>query len=762
MAYAIRWLGEWSGQDPGTLLADLPGDAGELAPYRRLLAGDQRPTAPGAPLLSIFSWVRDPNSQVEVPQLYWRPRGLSLDEVPRPVDKAQAGQAEERMALWAGFQEEAAQVLRLPTDADARFETFTHLLHKWAWAVPCSYGEPGVSLYDEFRALSALVHASGCAATPAGEFLLVGGDIPGIQEFVYTITSKGAAKGLRGRSFFLQLLGDAVVRRLLVELGLPETNVVYAAGGNFMLLGPAEAESQIEEIGAAINRQLLAAFEGDLSLCLACYPLPAAQVGSAGFAEASRQLHRQLGRQKHRRFADLAGENWEMVFAPKGQGGVQFCGVCQHERRADEEGHTLDDGGWKCNRCHGFEELAQAIARDSLFMLVSDRRPGSRGKGWQELLWQLTGRWYDFPDLKREMAAGSRVYSVNYLDFLGENAQGFRLIANTTPRDDKGQVQTFEELADAATGLKRVGVLRMDVDDLGRVLTQWLPERTMASTSALSHALDRFFNGWLDAICREVGADPQMAGVPGNRGDLLYVIYAGGDDLFVVGAWDLIPLLAGRIQQRFATYVGDNPFLHISAGITLEDRKFPLYRAAERAGEAEGKAKGHIRPDGRRKDAICFLDTVVGWEDWEFVRQQKEDILWLIGEDAENKARKEEERERRLPRALLQVVQSLHQLYRTGLRDARRRIRWENRRRPPDKKLPLPNPQIFFGRWAWMQAYSLTRMAQRSKNEEVKKRLMGLQKALMQPDTVRYSGLAARWAEYLTRGSERQEKRSEG
>jgi len=27
---------------------------------------------------------------------------------------------------------------------------------------------------------------------------------------------------------------------------------------------------------------------------------------------------------------------------------------------------------------------------------------------------------------------------------------------------------------------------------------------------------------------------------------------------------------------------------------------------------------------------------------------------------------------------------------------------------------------------------------------------------------VRYSGLAARWAEYLTRGSERQEKRSEG
>ncbi len=59
------------------------------------------------------------------------------------------------------------------------------------------------------------MHASGCGPEPAPTFSLVGGDIPGIQRTIYTITSKGAAKGLRGRSAFIQLLGDAVVRRVL-------------------------------------------------------------------------------------------------------------------------------------------------------------------------------------------------------------------------------------------------------------------------------------------------------------------------------------------------------------------------------------------------------------------------------------------------------------------------------------------------------------------------------------------------------------------
>jgi CRISPR-associated protein Csm1 len=273
----------------------------------------------------------------------------------------------------------------------------------------------------------------------------------------------------------------------------------------------------------------------------------------------------------------------------------------------------------------------------------------------------------------------------------------------------------------------------MDVDELGRVFSEGVPDLTLPKLSALSGAMDLFFSGYLNVLVRAQAEND------------LYIIYAGGDDLFIVGAWHHLPDLAEAIRNQFKAFTGNNPVLSLSGGITLEGAKFPLYRAAERAGEAEGKAKGHTRPDGGAKDALCFLDTVVGWEDWGVVRQQKDEILWLIG------VRDSSEDKRRLSRALLQVVQSIHQLYRTGLRDARRRVRRENRQRPPDKKLPLPKPQMFFGRWAWMQAYSLVRMARRSRDDKVKTRIMDLQKALMQPAMVRYSGLAARWAEYLTR-----------
>jgi CRISPR-associated protein Cas10/Csm1 subtype III-A len=69
--------------------------------------------------------------------------------------------------------------------------------------------------------------------------LLVGGDISGIQKFIYTISSKGAARMLRGRSFYLQLLTEALLRYTLVELGLPYSNVIYSGGGHFYLTGTA-------------------------------------------------------------------------------------------------------------------------------------------------------------------------------------------------------------------------------------------------------------------------------------------------------------------------------------------------------------------------------------------------------------------------------------------------------------------------------------------------------------------------------------------
>ncbi|NLD46908.1 MAG: type III-A CRISPR-associated protein Cas10/Csm1, partial [Clostridiaceae bacterium] len=49
-------------------------------------------------------------------------------------------------------------------------------------------------------------------------FLLVRADISGIQNFIYTISSKGALKSLRGRSFYLEIMTEYIADEILNSL----------------------------------------------------------------------------------------------------------------------------------------------------------------------------------------------------------------------------------------------------------------------------------------------------------------------------------------------------------------------------------------------------------------------------------------------------------------------------------------------------------------------------------------------------------------
>lgn len=739
IGWAVEALARWTGES--SVPIKMPEEAVDwFSRYGKLLSPNWEPRqGKGDRLQSIFSLIRAQDGQAAQP-FFVPARPLSLETL------LPTGQEMSRGELWNGF---IGEFGRLPK-GEKRFETFIHLFYKYAWALPCTYGEPGVSLYEEFKALAALVHASGGAEKPAEEFLLVGGDIPGIQDFVYTITSKGAAKGLRGRSFFLQLLGDAMVRRLVTNLGLCPANVIYSAGGNFTLLAPAGSEPMLEAWQTEFNRALLKEFEGDLYLALAWESLPQSGVKAPGFAAVRERLGAKVAAAKNHRFAEVvAKDGWKAIFEPQGRGGLEgYCHACQREPPLDERlVEEITEGGEavsKCKQCRGFEVLAGAIAHDDLWAIVCDADETARkDDGWQGLLARLTGFAYRFEHEPPQTRGAETVYAFNDTDLA--RVSGFRFVANVTPHIEEAdrewirehsdldleippgeRIKDFALLALQSEGIPRVGVLRMDVDNLGAIFGQYL-RGSLAQVSALSAALDLFFTGHLNHVCGEINA-------LGECKNVLYTIYAGGDDLFVVGAWDRMPMLAERIRGDFAAYTGHNPHLTLSGGVTLEGRKFPLYRAAERAGEAEAKAKGYTRPDGRHKDAFCFLGQAVGWgEEWKLLRETKETLSALIGVG--------------VPRSLLRVAQTLHAQFITARRQA---IKTERRagRKPVSGRL-------YWGRWAWMAAYSLTRLA-RGRPKDQEDRILNLQREWIESGKrIHLLGLAARWAEYQLRGGEK-------
>ncbi len=185
-----------------------------------------------------------------------------------------------------------------PAD-DTYFETWTHLIRRIASTTPGRRGEAGVSLYHEFKLLSALIHAA--LLSPRGlqdNFTLISGDFPGVQNTIYTISSDGATKGVRGRSFFLQLLAECTVRRLLADVGeLPITNVLKLAGGNFLILAPAGVAEHVAALNAELSRGLLDLFYGDISLITATLPVNALAL-SKPINELYSQLKQSEGRRK--------------------------------------------------------------------------------------------------------------------------------------------------------------------------------------------------------------------------------------------------------------------------------------------------------------------------------------------------------------------------------------------------------------------------------------------------------------------------------
>jgi len=610
------------------------------------------------------------------------------------------------------------------------FLAFCNLFRKYAWALPARRGGAGVSLFEEWKAVAAMLFASGkdWQKGPAAGFTLVGGDIAGIQDFVYTITSKGAAKGLRGRSFFVQLLGEAVIERLLDELGLSAANVIYAAGGNFMLLAPRLSESVggktveaiLEQTRAEMEQALLDEFRGDMALSLAWTPLPSLEIGSHDFTDkASRSLKEFIAERKRARFSDMAKTRWEALFAPQGSPGNHYCTVCQTPL-AKGEGTPMPGGeAFICQACDSFGKLARSLGK-AAFLSVGDPPPSP--EKWQTALFKVSGRWFSFKK------GSGVVYALNDTDFLNHGAHGFRFLANVTPyvtendikrwqaepeegeaEPQKGDVRTFSQMAADAKGVHGIGVLRMDVDNLGQVMIGGLKPRTMAATSALSSALDMFSAGYLNHICKEIQKD---------RPETLYVIYSGGDDLFILGAWDLMPELAAKIQAEFRQYTGDNPSLTISGAATLEGAKFPLYQAAERAGEAEEKAKAYRRPgNGIEKDAFHFLGLEVGWEEWDEVLRFREDIRIALEGGAS--------------KALLQILQDIYAQY-------------EHQRAKTKAEL---------GPWIWRGAYALSRLAGRipKQNQEAREAVARLAQSCLHPSKIRFAGLAARWVELLER-----------
>jgi len=615
-------------------------------------------------------------------------------------------------ALWDSFVAECQAIGR--DDFRLLADQLLALLEKYTMFIPSATGksETDISLFHHLKstaAIAACLHRDGLDPAALNEQLtafdnpagsgravayLVGGDVSGIQSFIYNLRAKGALKGLRGRSLYLQLLPEALAGMVLDEFELSRANLLYCGGGHFYALVPAVADvaSRLAGIGRRVDKALFDAHSGRLNVAYASQELKPQDFGRERFGKAWDDLHASLAREKKRRFGSLLAqpEGVVEVLGPSGSGGEKpACSVCGDE--TDEKGA---DGNPLCSMCTSFADLSLSLTEATVMVEVRTDRRVEHPRTWFDVLANV-GREYRF---ERKPGHEGSAWLLNGTDFVQQDLNGFRFLAKHVPEGKSGTA-SLEEIAERGDGIQHWGVVRADVDNLSETFKEGLkPDRSISRLSMLSYLLSYFFSARVQAIAQE-----------GDYRDKVYLAYSGGDDLFAIGPWSILPDFAERINDDFARFTSER--LMLSGGIFVAPSdKFPVYEAADLAGDAESRAKSE---NPKEKNRLNFLGSTVRWNELDDVRAVKNDLVGLLADG--------------LPKSILGILRSS----------------WQQQKEAKHGEIPMYP--------IWRLLYAFKRLKTRS-NKELAKRIDELEHKVVAGNGLHpHLDLIIRWTEYEAR-----------
>ena len=435
-------------------------------------------------------------------------------------------------------------------------------------------------------------------------YRLVSGDISGIQDFIYTIPSKGALKTLRGRSLYIDLLLEEFIDEYLEQIGLSRANVLYSGGGHFYILAPniEDIKKSIDKLQAKMNRWLMENIGINLYLAIGTAECSANNLMKS---EAQGNLfaivNKKLKDDKTIRYSK--DEDFlEHIFNVEKEKDTakKECNIC----------HNLVDKLWKynsdeeiaCEFCLNLYKLGQDILTQDLVFVISEEKidGGIKIFGKDKDLYMYAVNIEDIDMFKGKIL---RIYSKNNLL---ENDLAIRLyLADYSAKNENDEVMTFDDLAKSSCkidkGIKRLGVLRLDVDDLGIAFSSGfvsdkdkiednLRYATLSRYADLSKDISMFFKVAINKICAGdltgcVDFEEKVFnifGIAKAQKRKVNIIYAGGDDLFLVGAWDEVLEVAIDINRAFKQFT--NGRLTLSAGMAMFSPTYPISKMAEIAG----------------------------------------------------------------------------------------------------------------------------------------------------------------------------------
>lgn len=608
--------------------------------------------------------------------------------------------------LWNNFCHELKDVKK--DDPDNFFFTLYYLLKKYTSFIPSAvwYSKADVSLFDHMKTTCAI---SDCLYAFADDtnidnlidcytrlhknepidkekkatiekpvIQLIGGDVSGIQNFIYTIISKRATKSLKGRSLYIDLLTEAVAKYILETFGLCIANLLYCAGGRFYILAPSNLD--ITEIRKEISKRILKEFNGHLYIALDSVNIYINDFLPGLFSKKWGEVGRLLNKRKMGKFKEILDT---VSFEPRET--TDSCNVCGNPVYKNEELIVSGDVK-KCRLCKLFEDLAVEFDKDYLIWIKNNAK-GRNG------VFPVFDRGVLFSNSIPKADDILSVVKINDTTFKEKlnHPFEFRFLLSSKRK-------VFDELADKSQGLKRWGVIKGDVDNLGRIFSEGLGDfATISRMSTLSGMISYFFSGWMHRICLDFD-------------EYVYPVYSGGDDFFIIASWDKIPLISKRIYDDFRVFTCNNPSITLSIGTDIAPSvKYPISKISGFAEKNLEKAKNQPGKDG-----MVLFGKPFKWNDFNSLYRSMEKLSEFI----ENN---------KVSHSFLQKINSVYYLYENEVaKHGHLKVRFDDR----------------YGKWRWLLSYLVARERFPRREEWMK----------FFSENIRYMDVIIRWIEFKNRG----------
>jgi CRISPR-associated protein Csm1 len=441
-------------------------------------------------------------------------------------------------------------------------------------------------------------------------FLLIAGDFFGIQNFIFDkVKAKYASKMLRSKSAYVEILTRLSALYIVKKLGLNEFSIISSSAGKFEILAP-----NLESIKMELQKIKKELDEFFFERFFALTGIGVVEV-ECGIKDFIRDKEKIPYKNLRKKIADaieiMKMEKFKnidkfMFEYEKDINNSNICEFCEIRKAKKEKEFKI------CEVCEEYKKIGENLTKKEFLSFYIKN-------SFKECQIKFDNRGdYVFDISKNEKFRGYEKWEISsYVatkDVLNEKEK--RLVKSDV-------ILTFEELAKLSVidginenykrerGVEAIGIFKGDVDFMGNFI-QGLSEEAKKIDITSSFSKFNFFSRLINYFFSSYA--PYLMRKKYNK---IYTIFAGGDDIYIIGSWDEVLKFVKEIRNKFIQFCESQ--MKLSGGFVVVKSNKPINFISRIVENAEKEAKDYKKEQEylkKEKNAFYSFNEVVSFDEY--------------------------------------------------------------------------------------------------------------------------------------------------